>query len=154
MAEADEKLAYQLPELKKQADVLKAEIRKSVDELYAYQNTTDGLPVSKVLNEWINNLVEAETLRAKLKVMDQNNREFQEQYSIYAPAGANIKRIEREIAVSEQGYLEILHGLNLAKLKLQDNELSSNLKAVDAPFYPLSSQPTKRKVLILSLIHI
>lgn len=150
MAEADEKLAYQLPELKKQADVLKEEIRKSVDELYAYQNTTDGLPVSKVLNEWINNLVEAETLRAKLKVMDQNNREFQEQYSIYAPAGANIKRIEREISVSEQGYLEILHGLNLAKLKLQDNELSSNLKAVDAPFYPLSSQPTKRKVLIIA----
>lgn len=150
MAEADEKLAYQLPELKKQADILKEEIRKSVDDLYAYQNTTDGLPVSKVLNEWINNLVEAETLRAKLKVMDQNNREFQEQYSIYAPAGANIKRIEREISVSEQGYLEILHGLNLAKLKQQDNELSSNLKAVDAPFYPLSSLPSKRKVLIIA----
>jgi hypothetical protein len=26
-------------------------------------------------------------------------------------------RIEREISVSEQGYLELLHGLNLAKLK-------------------------------------
>jgi hypothetical protein len=38
------------------------------------------------------------------------------------------KRIEREITVSEQGYLEILHGLNLAKLKLQDSEMSSNIK--------------------------
>lgn len=136
--------------LKKQSETLKSDIKKSVDELYSYQNTTDGLPVATVLSEWINNVVESENLRAKLKVMDQRNRDFQQQYSIYAPAGAHIKRIEREISVSEQGYLEILHGLNLAKLKLQDNELSANLKAVDPPFYPLESIPTKRAVLVIA----
>jgi hypothetical protein len=82
--------------------------------------------------------------------MDQRNKDFQQQYSIYAPAGANIKRIEREISVSEQGYLEILHGLNLAKLKLQDNELTSNLKTVDPPYYPLEPIATKRSVLIIA----
>ena len=55
--------------------------------------------------------------------------------------GANLKRIEREISVSEQEFLEILHGLNLAKLKMQDNELSSNIKPVDQPFYPLNPIP-------------
>lgn len=139
-----------LPALKKQAESLTNDIRKSVDDLYAYQNTTDGLPVSKVLSEWINNVVEAENIRARLLVMDQRNRDFRQQYSIYAPAGAQIKRIEREIAVAEQGYLEILHGLNLAKLKLQDNELSSNIKAVDQPFYPLSPIPDKRKMLVIA----
>jgi hypothetical protein len=44
------------------------------------------------------------------------------------------KRIEREIS-AEQGYLEILHGLNLAKLKLQDSEMSSNIKTIDEPFF-------------------
>lgn len=136
--------------LKKQSEKLKAEIKKSVDDLYSYQNTTDGLPVATVLSEWINNVIESENLRAKIKVMDQRNKDFQQQYSIYAPAGANIKRIEREISVSEQGYLEILHGLNLAKLKMQDNELSANLKAVDPPFYPLESMPTKRAVLVIA----
>jgi hypothetical protein len=53
---------------------------------------------------------------------------------LLTPAGATIKRLEREISVSEQGYLELLHGLNLAKLKLQDNEMSSNLKAIDLHF--------------------
>jgi hypothetical protein len=106
--------------------------------------------VATVLSEWISNVIESENLKAKLKVMDQRNKDFQQQYSIYAPAGANIKRIEREISVSEQGYLEILHGLNLAKLKLQDNELSANLKAVDPPFYPLESMPTKRGVLVIA----
>lgn len=149
-AESDEKLSGKIEGLKNEAASLKEDIKKSVGDLYAYQNTTDGLPVSKVLNEWINTVVESENLRAKIRVMDQRNKDFQQQYSIYAPAGAHIKRIEREIEVSEQGYLEILHGLNLAKLKLQDNELSSNLKAVDPPYYPLSPTPTKRKVLIIA----
>jgi len=139
-----------LAALKRQSENLKGEIKNSVGELYRYQNTVEGLPVNTVLSEWINNVTESENLKAKLKVMDQRNKDFQQQYSIYAPAGAHIKRIEREISVSEQGYLEILHGLNLAKLKLQDNELTSNLKAVDPPYYPLQSMPTKRAVLVIA----
>lgn len=136
--------------LKNQAEQLKADIKNSVNELYSYQNTIEGLPVKSVLTEWISNVTESENLKAKLRVMDERNKDFQLQYSVYAPAGANIKRIEREISVSEQGYLEILHGLNLAKLKLQDNELTSNLKTVDPPFYPLQSTPTKRPVLVIA----
>ena len=51
--------------------------------------------------------------------------------------GSTLKRIDREISVAEQEYLELLKGLNLAKLKVQDVELSSNIKAVDPPYYPL-----------------
>jgi succinoglycan biosynthesis transport protein ExoP len=137
--------------LRKQADGLKEEIRKSVDDLYSFQHTTDGLPVSKVLTDWLSNVVEAESLRARLKVMEQSNSELERQYAIYAPAGANIKRIEREIAVSEQGYLEFLHGLNTAKLKQQDNELAANIKAVDPPYYPISPIPNKRKVIVIAV---
>jgi hypothetical protein len=47
-----------LAELKKQAENLTNDIRKSVDGLYSYQNTLDGLPVSKVLPDWMNNVVQ------------------------------------------------------------------------------------------------
>lgn len=136
--------------LKNKSEKLKSEIHQSVDDLYAFQNTVVGVPTSKVMNEWVNNTIEADNLRAKLQVMEQHNKDFQKEYAIYAPAGANIKRIEREISVSEQGYLELLHGLNLAKLKLQDNELSSNLKTVDQPYFPIEPVPTKRKILIIA----
>lgn len=148
-AETNENSRQSIPALKKQAEQLKDEIKKNVDELYTYQNTTDGLPVSNVLTEWINNVIEAENLRAKIMVMDERNKEFQQQYAVYAPAGANIKKIEREISVSEQSYLEILHGLNLAKLKLQDNELASSLKEVDAPYYPITAIPTNRLIMVI-----
>jgi uncharacterized protein involved in exopolysaccharide biosynthesis len=138
-----------LNELKSQADNLKNEIRSNVSELYSYSNSTEGLPVNTILNDWINNVIEAENLKAGIEVLGERIKEFQKQYAVYAPAGANIKRIEREISVSEKEFLEILHGLGLAKLKLQDNELSSNIKAVDAPFFPISPVPTKRKILII-----
>ena len=145
-----EKNSAKMAELKNQSENLTNEISQSINELYSYQNTVDGLPVSKVLPDWMANTVESENIKAKLKVMELDNKQFQKQYEIYAPAGANITRIEREISVSEQESIEILRGLNLAKLKLQDNALSSNLKAIDPPYYPLSPLPTKRKVLIIA----
>jgi uncharacterized protein involved in exopolysaccharide biosynthesis len=136
--------------LKTQTELLTKEIKTGVDELYSYQNSIDGVPISKVLPDWMNNVVETENLKAKIKVINGQKNAFQEVYAEYAPAGANMKRLEREISVSEQGYLEILHGLNLAKLKLQDSELSSSLKTIDTPYYPLSPNPTKRTVLIIA----
>jgi len=141
--------ADQLSAWKKSSEKLKDEIRIAVNDLYSYGNSTEGLPVSSLLNDWIANVIEYEDTKAGLAVLGERIREFQKQYAIYAPAGANIKRIEREISVSEQEFLEILHGLNLAKLKMQDAELSSTIKTVDLPFFPLSPNPTKRKILIV-----
>ena len=139
-----------LTELKLQAEKLKNEIKQAVSELYRYENSINGLPISTILNDWIAKVVEAENIKAGIGVLGERIKEFQKQYAIYAPAGANVKRIEREISVSEQEFLEILHGLNLAKLKMQDNELASNIKAVDPAFFPLTPMPTKRKIIIIA----
>lgn len=138
-----------LVQLKVKAEKLKDEMRNAVSNLYNYDNTTEGLHISSLLNDWLKNIIIYEDTKAGLAVLGDRITEFQKQYSIYAPAGANIKRIEREINVSEQEFLELLHGLNMAKLKMQDAELSSSIKAVDPPFYPLSPNPTKRKLLII-----
>jgi uncharacterized protein involved in exopolysaccharide biosynthesis len=139
----------ELPILKAQAEKLKEEIRESVGELYQLGNSTEGLPISALLTDWITNVLSYEELNAGLGVLSKRIKDFQRQYEIFAPAGANLKRIEREISVSEAEFLELLHGLNLAKLKMQDLELSSNLKPIDQPFLPLTPNPTKRKFLII-----
>jgi len=139
----------QLVDLKKEAAKLKEDVQDVVSKLYGYSNSPSGLPIASLLNEWIKNVIIYEETKAGLQVLGERINEFQKQYSVYAPAGANLKRIEREINVSEQEFLELLHGLNLAKLKDQDAQLASNLKAVDPPFFPLSPDPTKRKMLII-----
>jgi LysM repeat protein len=139
----------ELARLKQQAESLKEEIHTIVGNLYGYSNSPNGLPVASLLEQWIKNVIIYEETKAGLLVLGERINEFQKQYSIYAPAGANLKRIEREISVSEQEFLEQLHGLNLAKLKVQDAQLSSNLKAVDPPFFPLTPDPTKRKLMVI-----
>lgn len=141
-----------IDELKKKAAALQKEIKTSVDQLYTFQNSIEGIPSSKILPDWVDKVVETEDLKAKLEVLDKSNKKFQKQYEMYAPAGANLKRIEREIEVAEQEYLEILHGLNLAKLKFQDTQLSSNLKALDPPYFPLKPIPSKRKIIIIAIV--
>lgn len=140
----------ELAKLKNQAADLKDEIKAEVNALYGYGNSPEGLPVSSLLNEWINNVITYEETKAGLEVLGERISDFQKQYAIYAPAGANLKRIEREISVSEQEFLELLHGLNLAKLKMQDAELAANIKPVDFPYYPLSPNPTKRKIMVIA----
>lgn len=140
----------ELTRQKIKAEKLKDELRNSVTALYNYDNTLDGIPVSTLLSDWLRNVIEYEDIKAGIDVLGERIKEFQKQYSVYAPAGANLKRIEREINVSEQEFLSVLSGLNLAKLKMQDAELSSTIKAVDPPFFPLSPNPTKRKVLIIA----
>ena len=73
---SDESLA-ELVELKNQSTALSNEIKKSVDELYSYQNTTDGLPITKVLPEWMDNVTEQENLKSKIALMENQNKEFQ-----------------------------------------------------------------------------
>jgi hypothetical protein len=77
-----------LAELKKQTENLTNDIKKSVDGLYSYQNTLDGLPVSKVLPDWMNNVVEAENLKATIKTMDSQSNDFQEK---------NINMLQQEL---------------------------------------------------------
>jgi polysaccharide biosynthesis transport protein len=139
-----------LATLKAEYDKLKDDIKTKVNDLYKYGNSAEGLPLKELLAEWLSKVIAAEDARASLRVMAENYKEFLKQYAIYAPAGANLKRIEREISVSENEFLEILHSLNQANLKLQDNEFSSNIKAVDPPYYPLNPVPTKRKILVLA----
>lgn len=150
----DSKNSQNIEALKKQASILQDEIKSSVAQLYTHQNSIEGIPTSKVLPEWVDKVVETEGLKARLDVMNKQNNEFQQQYAKYAPAGANLKKIERQINVAEQEYLEILHGLNLAKLKYQDTQLSSNLKAVDPPYFPLKPIPSKRKIIIIAIVFV
>ena len=60
-----------LTDIKAQSEKLKDEIKVAVGELYKYGNTTDGLPISSVLNDWITNVIDAENSKAGLVVMAQ-----------------------------------------------------------------------------------
>ena len=140
----------QITQLKIEAKRLEKEMNEEISNLYRYNNTIDGMPLSQLLNEWLKNLVIFAEAKAGLQVLDARKRDFKKNYEIFAPLGATLKRIEREIAVNEQEYLSLLHSLNMAKLQQQNEALATNIKPIDPPYFPLSPKPSKRKLLVFA----
>ncbi|MFZ4056697.1 MAG: GumC family protein [Ferruginibacter sp.] len=139
----------ELDSLKKSTAALEKNLNTSVNNLYLQSNTPNGIPTKSVLDEWIKSTLAYEQSKARLGVMDKRKKEFQEEYRRFAPLGAMLKKIERQIGVSEQEYLQLLHGLNMAKLTQQNNELTTKLNIVDPPYLPLKPNASKRMVLVI-----
>jgi len=139
----------QLDSLRYVAADLKKKMDGTVNDLYLQSNTPYGIPAKNILDEWLKTTLSFQQTQARLTVMDKRKKEFVEEYRKYAPLGAMLKKIERQINVSEQEYMELLHGLNTAKLTQQNNELTSRLNVVDAPYLPLKANASKRMVLVI-----
>ena len=138
----------ELAELQLQAIKLNDKLRQALDTLYWVDNDIDGLPTTSILEDWLKNIIEYEGTKAQLEVLNKKRLEFIELYEIFAPLGATMKRLERKIDVAEKEYLSLLHSLSLAKLKQQNIELTSNLKMIDIPYFPIMPEPSKRKILV------
>lgn len=130
--------------LKKVSAMMEKKLQSSIDNLNVQSNTPNGIPVKSVLDEWVKNTISFEQSKARLTIMDKRKKEFADEYRKLAPLGAMLKKIERQITVAEQEYLELLHGLNMARLTQQNNELTSKLTTVDPPFLPLKANTSKR----------
>ena len=129
---------------------LRNKIKLYVDQLYLYGHSTQGIAVSQLLNSWLQNKINYVEARAALVVLAQRKLDFLHTYQKMAPLGAMLTRIEREIKVAEQTYLEMLHSLNLAKMKQQNMEMSTNIKVVDPPFFPIQPSPSKTKYIVFA----
>ncbi|NLJ08159.1 MAG: LysM peptidoglycan-binding domain-containing protein [Sphingobacteriales bacterium] len=141
--------------LKIRAEKLKAELEKAINNVYSLLNTTEGIPMKDILNQWLENVIRYEESKAKVDAYNSRRIEFERNYETFAPLGAQLKRIEREISVAEQEYLALLSSLNEAKLRQQNIELTSNVKVIDYPYFPLSPKSTKRKFIVgLSFIFV
>ena len=139
-----------LQALKAHAEVLKKDIRKNIDALYVINSSVEGIPVVNLLNAWLTNVIAYEESKAAFRVLTERRKQFQRYYEIFAPLGAEMKRIERLIGVTEDEFLQLLRDLNLAKLRQQDDEMSTNIKVVDFPYYPLT--PLKSRAMLLVII--
>jgi uncharacterized protein involved in exopolysaccharide biosynthesis len=142
------KAGKELAELQLQAEKLNEELRQALDTLYWVDNSIEGMPTNTILEDWLKNIIAYEGTNAQLIVLEQKKLEFRELYTLFAPLGATMKRLERKIDVAEKEYLSLLHSLSLAKLKQQNIELTSNLKMVDIPYFPIMPEPSKRKILV------
>ena len=132
-----------------QKDELEKNLENKINSLYIYNHNVEGVALEKLLDNWLKAVIEYENVNARLLAMQARKKEFDKLYAQYAPLGAELKRIQRKINVTEEEYLEILHHLGLAKLKLQNQEMMANMKILDEPEFSIDPKPTKRKVFVM-----
>lgn len=128
------------------------DLRTKVNELHSLGTTKSGLKKDEILSAWLEQVIAYESVQGSLEVLKQRQEDFLKRYKTFAPLGAKLKRIERQISVSEREYLSILHSLGLARLKEQNIKMQSDVKLVSEPYYPIKPLPSKRKILILAAL--
>lgn len=135
--------------LKREEDALIQSLRKNAEATFAVNRTPDGLETQALLQRWIEHWLIVEQSLARLGVLKARRSEFDIIYGRFAPWGSKLKRIEREIGVTEQAYLENLHSFNQARLHKESMLMSTSLRVMDPPFYPIKAAASKRPTMII-----
>lgn len=143
----DSELAnYQARLRKRENDI--SDLSKNMDQL---KYSKEGLAISEMSINWLNALIENTKVSAELEVLKDRRLDFDDKYARYSPVGTELKRRERDINVSENSYLEMLHALNLAYLRKKNIQLTtSNLNTITPPTFPLSPNKSKRMLFIIA----
>ncbi|GHE73366.1 MULTISPECIES: GNVR domain-containing protein [Roseivirga] len=136
-------------ELNLQIDSLKSQMTNIANDLLFTSQTPDGLETREMLTQWLNFTIMKEESAAKLSVMEARQQEYERIYDRFAPLGSTLKRLEREIDVAEREYLENLHSYNQARLHKYSMMMSSNIKVIDAPYYPIKPLKSKRMMMVI-----
>ncbi|MEP7263105.1 MAG: hypothetical protein ABI772_01330 [Bacteroidota bacterium] len=134
---------------RKQGEDLKKQITSEIEMQYKLNNSTEGVSRENLLTEWLTNYLAVDENQSKMKVISDRLKSFDKIFNDMAPVGSRLKQIEREVEVAEKEYLSVLHGLNLAKLRQKNLEMSCNLTITDLPFFPLQPQNSKRLMLVM-----
>lgn len=125
------------------------DFRGFMGQYVSQKYTRDGYPNSNFVSQWIDELIKFKKAEAEVQVVKDFEADLDTKYTQYSPIGSVLKRKERSINFTEQSYLSILSSLNAARLRLKSLEMNSAvLKVINPPTYPLSSLPSKRKMIV------
>jgi len=139
-----------LKDLMVQLDEQEQRLNQVVQELFVLDHDKDGINQTDILKDWLEETLRYEGSKAELKMLEEKRIEFDDLARKYAPLGATMKKLERKINIEEQEYLSLVHSLGLAKLRQQNSELKADLQVLDAPYFPLNPQPSKRLILVIA----
>ncbi|MFN3487527.1 MAG: hypothetical protein ACK4YV_00255 [Emticicia sp.] len=133
--------------MNQQVKAYENQLTDGVKNLYARTHSTENVQINNLLESWLENMILVEKNKARVGSLNQRLGEIKGDYARFAPLGSGLSRIEREIDVRERAYIQILHDLNLALLRKQNIEISSNLDIIDKPI--TIEMPSKKMMLVI-----
>lgn len=131
--------------LRKQND-----LNRKIFELLEMKNSASGIQIEDIASKWLESIIKVEEYKARIIQFIQFEKEFEQTYSRFSKLGSQLKQLERKIGVYEKDYLDFVASLNDAKLIEENIQMSSSLKIIDKPYYPLDPEKSKKKLIVLA----
>lgn len=131
-------------------------IRKELNGLSSayveHKYTKEGSSRTNIIQQWLDQTLLFEKAKAELQIVQQSRSDLNAKYQFFAPVGTTLKRMERSIDFVERNYLTTLQSYNEARMRKRNLEMTSaTLKVLNEPSYPIGSNPTGRKKIILAV---
>lgn len=139
-----------IDKIRKEIEQIYRDVASLASSLYLSDYSVEGIPMPQLMSEWLNYFTEREKNLSYLELVKASTRMVKDRISDFAPLGAELKRLEREVSVNESQYLSILHGLNMANLQRQSAEMAGVQQVIDEPYIPSVAQKSKRALLIIA----
>ena len=140
---------FQTERLEKEIENLRDAIDLKSQNVFSSSNSDKGIPRNNILSTWLDLNLEYEEQNVALDVMQNRSRYLDRKITEFAPLGAELKKLEREVSVNENQYLSILHGLNMAFLQKYDLETATHFKVIDRPYMPQTPVASRRAIMVL-----
>ncbi|MBT3747620.1 MAG: LysM peptidoglycan-binding domain-containing protein [Bacteroidetes bacterium] len=138
-----------LTTLKRQAFDIESQLEEAMDEAYQKSRTTEGIAMKPVLTMWLNQAIKVEESRARYNVKTQQKSNFIKKYDRFAPLGSELTKIERQINLAQEEYLDHWHSLSLSLMKQKNNE-KSTFKTTAEAYFPIKPNPSKRMFMLIA----
>ncbi len=134
--------------LKEEIHRINEKVNEKINRLYRQDFSVDGVPMNNLLLEWLNLYIEKEKQMTASEISLKALKNIDQRIDGFAPLGAELNRLEREVHIHENEYLAIIHGLNQARIQKENIKLSQSQVVVDPPFFPTNPRTSKRKILV------
>lgn len=151
MNDSKKKDSQSLGNDKKRLNEVKQELNDLTSAYIGHKYTKEGTSRTNIIDQWLEQTLLYEKAKAELQVVQNARRELNERYVFFAPVGTTIKQKERMINFTERNYLTVLQSYNEALLRKKNLEMTSaTLKVLNEPTYPISSNSTNRKQIVIA----
>ena len=136
---------------KKRLSEIKQELNDLTSSYIGHKYTKEGASRTNIIDQWLEQTLLYEKAKAELQIVQNARSELNDRYVFFAPVGTTIKQKERMINFTERNYLTVLQSYNEALLRKKNLEMTSaTLKVLNEPTYPISSNSTNRKQIVIA----
>jgi len=136
------------PAARAAVDSLRTAMEGTVRGLHRLSHSEQGVSRSALTGAWLEHATTVTEGRARLAVLRQRRDEYQRVYDVFAPLGSTLSSLEREVDIAEGTYMEMLHSLNLARMRQQSIVRAANLDVIAPPERPARPLSSKRPLLV------